>query len=93
MIDNETSAAATVVEVSGRDRPGFLSAIARALTLQGLSIQSAHVDCYGERAVDAFYVQDDEGRKVVDPERLAAIREALVAAAARPPLAASLASA
>jgi [protein-PII] uridylyltransferase len=93
MIDNESSAAATVVEVSGRDRPGFLSAIARALTLQGLSIQSAHVDCYGERAVDAFYVQDDEGRKIVDPERLAAIREALVAAAARPPLAAGLASA
>ncbi len=91
MIDNETSASATVVEVSARDRPGFLAAIARSLTEQGLSIQSAHVDVYGERAVDAFYVLDDGGRKIVDPDRLAALRDALIAAAAKPPLAAGFA--
>jgi [protein-PII] uridylyltransferase len=81
-VDNEASAAATVVEVSGYDRPGFLAAIARALTAGGLSIQSAHVDCYGERAVDAFYVQDEQGGKLVEPGRLAALREALIVAPA-----------
>jgi [protein-PII] uridylyltransferase len=81
-VDNEASAAATVVEVSGHDRPGFLAAIARALTGEGLSIQSAHVDCYGERAVDAFYVQDEHGGKVVEAGRLAALREALIVAPA-----------
>jgi [protein-PII] uridylyltransferase len=91
MVDNETSASATVVEVSARDRPGFLAAIARTLTDQGLSIQSAHVDVYGERAVDAFYVQDEAGQKITDPERLSALREALIAAAAKPPLAAGFA--
>jgi [protein-PII] uridylyltransferase len=80
-----------VVEVSARDRPGFLAAIARTLAEQGLSIQSAHVDVYGERAVDAFYVLDGEGRKIIDAERLAALREALIVAAAKPPLAAGFA--
>jgi [protein-PII] uridylyltransferase len=91
MVDNETSASATVVEVSARDQPGLLAAIARTLTEQGLLIQSAHVDCYGERAVDAFYVQDGTGRKITDAEKLSALRDALIAAAARPPLAAGLA--
>jgi [protein-PII] uridylyltransferase len=86
VVDNEASARATVVEVSGRDRPGFLAAIARALTGEGLSIQSAHVDCYGERAVDAFYVQDETGGKITDPARLTALRDALVVAAASPRL-------
>ena len=93
VIDNETSASATVVEVSARDRPGLLASIARALTEQGLSIQSAHVDSFGERAVDAFYVQDEAGLKIIDPERLSAIREALIVAAVGPPLAAGLACA
>lgn len=82
VIDNEASKNATVVEVSGQDRPGFLAAIARTLTTAGLSIQSAHVDCYGERAVDAFYVQDETGGKITDPARLTALREALVLAPA-----------
>ena len=34
------------------------SFLAGAITRHGLSIQSAHIDNYGERAVDAFYVQD-----------------------------------
>jgi [protein-PII] uridylyltransferase len=92
-IDNETSAAATVVEVSARDRPGLLASVARALTEQRLSIQSAHVDSFGERAVDAFYIQDEAGLKITDAERLYALREALIVAAAGPTLAGRLACA
>ena len=61
-IDNEASAESTVVEASGRDRPGLLGALATAITRHGLSITSAHIDNYGERAVDAFYVQDRDGK-------------------------------
>jgi [protein-PII] uridylyltransferase len=68
-VDNDASEDATVVEASGRDRPGLLAALARTLADAGLSIQSAHIDNYGERAVDAFYVQEAgrkvEGRKAV----------------------------
>ena len=58
-VDNETSEDCTVVEASGRARPGLLGDLAGAMARHGLSIQSAHIDNYGERAVDAFYVQDD----------------------------------
>ncbi len=60
--DNDASEDCTVVEASGRDRPGVLGALARAIARQGLSIQSAHIDNYGERAVDVFYLQEDEGK-------------------------------
>jgi [protein-PII] uridylyltransferase len=77
VVDNEASDLATVIEVSGRDRPGLLEAIARTVATSGLSIQSAHIDCYGERAVDAFYVTSAEGAKVKDQGRLGALRSSL----------------
>ncbi len=61
-IDNEASADCTVIEASGRDRKGLLGELAGAIARQGLSIQSAHIDHYGERAVDAFYVQERGGK-------------------------------
>jgi [protein-PII] uridylyltransferase len=77
-VDNDASAEASVVEVSGRDRPGLLGAVAQVLAEAGLSILSAHVDGYGERAVDAFYVCDARGGgKIADPRRLAALKEIL----------------
>jgi len=89
-IDSDASADATVIEVSGRDRPGLLAALARILAEAELSIQSAHIDNYGERAVDAFYVVTRQG-KLTDPQRAAAVRARLLealedaeSAAARP---------
>ena len=76
-VDNDASDAATVVEVSGRDRPGFLEAVTRTLADAGVSIQSAHVDNYGERAVDAFYVTESTGAKFTDPKRVGALKTAL----------------
>lgn len=77
VVDNEATEAATIVEVSGRDRPGLLAALARTLSDAGLSIQSAHVDNYGARAVDAFYVLDEAGGKLLDPARIEALKAAL----------------
>jgi [protein-PII] uridylyltransferase len=68
-----------VIEVSGRDRPGLLAALARILAEAELSIQSAHIDNYGARAVDAFYVDGGDG-KLVDPQRSAAVRARLLEA-------------
>ena len=76
--DNEASESATVIEASGRDRPGLLTALAHTLAEAGLSLQSAHVDSYGERAVDAFYVVDADGSKLADARRQAALRAGLV---------------
>jgi [protein-PII] uridylyltransferase len=76
-IDNDASQHATIVEASGRDRVGLVEALARAISESQLSIQSAHVESHGERAVDAFYVVTSEGVKLSDPERLAQMRERL----------------
>jgi [protein-PII] uridylyltransferase len=62
MIDAQSSADAVIVEVSGGDRPGLLADLAQALADHGLSIRSAHVASFGERAVDSFYVTDAAGR-------------------------------
>jgi [protein-PII] uridylyltransferase len=77
-IDNEASQHATVIEATGRDRPGLVEALARALSDADLSIQSAHVESHGERAVDAFYVVDAAGAKIIDAPRAAALKERLI---------------
>jgi len=80
IFDNDASARATVVEVEGLDRPGLLYDVTDALFQSGLSISSAMVSTYGERAVDVFYVRDGFGHKVRHEERLKATRERLLAA-------------
>jgi [protein-PII] uridylyltransferase len=73
LIDNNASNNHTVLEVNGRDRPGFLHVVTRALTGLNLQIASAHITTYGERAVDVFYVKDLFGLKVVNPRKLTEI--------------------
>jgi [protein-PII] uridylyltransferase len=63
-IDNNASNTWTVIEVNGRDRPGLLHDLTRALFSLNLTIGSAHIATYGERAVDVFYVRDLMGQKV-----------------------------
>ncbi|QQS14893.1 MAG: [protein-PII] uridylyltransferase [Rhodospirillales bacterium] len=80
LVDNNASRAHTVIEVNGRDRPGFLHVVTRALAGQHLQIASAHVTTYGERAVDVFYVKDLFGLKVVNPQKLTDIETGVTAA-------------
>ena len=77
MVDHHASESATVIEVSGADRPGLLAALSRAITERGLSIRSAHVAGFGERAVDSFYLVDARGRKITDEGVLSELRDAL----------------
>jgi len=69
-----------VVEASARDRPGVRHAVAQTLATSGLSIQSAHIDGYGERAVDAFYVQTSEGGKLTETRKVTALKADLLSA-------------
>ena len=54
VIDNTASSTSTVVEVNGRDRPGFLYDVTRALNECGLQIGSAKISTFGEQAIDVF---------------------------------------
>lgn len=78
LIDNKASYHFTVIEVNGRDRPGFLYDVTRALTGLNLQIGSAHIMTYGERAVDVFYVKDIFGMKIEHEAKLKEIRERLL---------------
>ncbi len=80
IIDNTASATHTVVEVNGRDRPGLLYALTRALSGEDVQIGSAQIATYGESAVDVFYVKDIFGLKVTHEAKIESIRKALLGA-------------
>jgi len=84
LIDNSASATHTMIEVNGRDRPGFLYHVTMALTELGLQVSTAKVSTFGERAVDTFYVKDGFGMKILHEVRLQRIREKLLTAIADP---------
>ncbi|MEM7170508.1 MAG: [protein-PII] uridylyltransferase [Pseudomonadota bacterium] len=82
LIDNRASADHTVIEVNGRDRAGLLYEVTQILTDLNLTIQSALVSTYGERAVDVFYVRDRKGLKIESKSKLKLMEERLIAALA-----------
>ncbi len=86
LIDNKASGRSTVMEVNAKDRPGLLYDLTYALYRLKLSITSAHVATYGERAVDVFYVTDLTGSKVSNKLRLRNIEEKLLRAARGQPI-------
>jgi [protein-PII] uridylyltransferase len=80
IIDNEASETSTVIEMNGRDRPGLLHDVTRALFNLSLTIASARIATYGERAVDVFYVKDAYGLKVIADKKLKEIEAKLIVA-------------
>ncbi len=81
LIDNRASNRFTVVEVNARDRPALLSQLAHALFDAKVTIHSAHIATYGERAVDTFYLTDLTGDRVEQPARMKTLEDRLLAAA------------
>ncbi|WP_084437732.1 [protein-PII] uridylyltransferase [Niveispirillum irakense] len=84
LVDNTITGNHTVIEVNGRDRPGLLFHLTRALTQANLQIASAKIATYGNVAIDVFYVKDVFGLKVTHERKLADIRSALLTALADP---------
>ncbi len=83
-IDNRASNRFTVVEVNALDRPALLYALTYALYGARVTIHSAHVATYGERAVDTFYLTDLMGDKIDSPARMKALEKRLLEVAAAP---------
>jgi [protein-PII] uridylyltransferase len=78
-IDNTSSSFFTIVEVFTYDFPGLLYSIADTLFRLELDIWVAKIATKVDQVVDVFYVRDIAGQKVDAPERVAAVREALLA--------------
>jgi [protein-PII] uridylyltransferase len=83
-VSNAISEKFTVIEVSGLDRIGLLYALTREISDLNLTIGSAHIGTYGEKAVDVFYVTDLTGQKIHVKQRQKKIHDALMDVFERP---------
>lgn len=79
-LDNTSSDSHTVIEVKAQDSLGLLYNLTRVMYEHGLDIALAKISTEANRAIDVFYVTDDEGRKLLDAERQAAIKATFLAA-------------
>ncbi|WP_323014030.1 [protein-PII] uridylyltransferase [Devosia sp.] len=77
-VSNVLSEKFTVIEVSGLDRMGLLHSLTREIADLNLTIGSAHIGTYGEKAVDVFYVTDLTGQKIHAKPRQRKIHDALM---------------
>lgn len=78
IVDNNASQWHTIIEVNGRDRPVLLHNLTTTLCHEGAHITSAHITTYGLRAVDVFYLQNEQGHKITDSTHLERLQHALL---------------
>jgi [protein-PII] uridylyltransferase len=77
-LDNTSSSFFTIVEVFTYDFPGLLYSITSALHDCGLDIWVAKIATKVDQVVDVFYVRDEAGQKVDDPERVSNVKDAVL---------------
>ncbi|AQS41174.1 MAG: Bifunctional uridylyltransferase/uridylyl-removing enzyme [Candidatus Tokpelaia hoelldobleri] len=78
-INNNFSNKFSVLEIKGLDRPGLLSELTRVIADMALDIASAHINTFGEKVIDTFYVTDLVGHKITDLQRQRTIKRRLLA--------------
>ena len=78
IVDNETSATCTIVEVHGGDSRGTLYQLTQTLADFGLSIQRAKIATEVEQLIDVFYVKTTEDGKLTEPAMVEKVRMTLM---------------
>jgi [protein-PII] uridylyltransferase len=76
-VDNRVAQNHTVIEVTTRDQAGLLFWLSHTLQMLGLQIALAKINTEGNQVADVFYVTDEKGAKVTDPERIETIKARL----------------
>jgi [protein-PII] uridylyltransferase len=77
VIDNESSAMYTILEVYTADRMGLLYTITRTLYELQIPISVAKITTKSDQAADAFYIRNERREKVTDPEQIEEVKKAL----------------
>jgi len=78
IIDNDSSAMYTILEVHTIDRIGLLYTIGKTLQELQIRIYVAKITTKNDKVADVFYIRTEEGRqKVTDPEQIQEIGKAL----------------
>lgn len=68
VVDNKISEDFSVIEVHAPDIPGQLYHITQSMADFGINIHKAYIATEVEQLIDAFYVNDSEGRKLEDKD-------------------------
>jgi [protein-PII] uridylyltransferase len=78
LIDNDSSDVYTILEVYSTDRVGLLYTITRTLLDLHVRIYVAKITTKVDQVADVFYIKNDEGNKVTDPDQKKEIQNALI---------------
>ena len=78
MIDNDCSQQYTVIDVFAMDTQGLLFTLAQTIHEHGLTVHLARIATSVDQVVDVFYVLDENGHKLEDPERISQLRTSLL---------------
>jgi [protein-PII] uridylyltransferase len=81
--DNAISDIRTVIDVETEDHVGLLYTISQALAELGLNIFVAKISTEKGAAIDSFYVSEQDGAKILSPDRQRQIEQRLRAAIGR----------
>lgn len=77
IIDNNSSAMYTILEVYTADRIGLLYTISKTLNELQVQIYIAKITTKNDQAADVFYIRTSGREKVTDPEQIEEIKRAL----------------
>lgn len=80
LISNTESEFYTLVDVIADDRLGLLYDVTRTIGEQGFEIYISKAATIKDQVTDAFYLKDEKGKKIKDPDRLERLRMALLEA-------------
>lgn len=75
--DNDPDTAWTVMHVRGADALGFLYALANALAMRGIYVQSVLIESVGSEVSDRFTIARRDGRRIEDASDQEALRLAV----------------
>jgi len=65
---NDPTALITILEVQTADRPGLLARIGRIFVDNHIAVRKAKISSVGERVEDFFFITDDQGQPISDPD-------------------------
>ncbi|NVM02833.1 MAG: hypothetical protein HWN67_10880, partial [Candidatus Helarchaeota archaeon] len=72
--DNKTSDNLTIIDIETQDRIGLLYLISKTLSDLSLNIEYAKIFTEGDKALDVFYVNDENKNKITSKKRLLNIK-------------------
>ena len=76
-IDSTAAGSATLIEITGRDRPGLLARIGKIFVEFGIELQAAKIQTLGERVEDVFFITDSSQEPIKDLALCAALQRAI----------------